>query len=53
MQVGAPHETTRRRRGGIITVVNTSILVQITVKFSLQQALKAHRGSRDIALLFL
>jgi len=29
------------------------ILCQVKVKFTLQQATKAHRGSRDIALLFL
>jgi hypothetical protein len=29
------------------------IKVKVKVKFSLEQAMKAHRGSRGIALLFL
>ena len=29
------------------------VKVKVKVKFTLEQAMKAHRGSRDIALLFL
>jgi hypothetical protein len=30
-----------------------SLLIKVKVKFSLEQAMKAQRGSRGIALLFL
>jgi hypothetical protein len=31
----------------------SNVKVKVTVKFSLEQAMKAQRGSRGIALLFL
>ena len=30
-----------------------SVIIKVTVKFSLEQVIKAQRGSRGIALLFL
>ena len=32
---------------------NVEMMVKVKVKFTLEQATKAHRGSRGIALLFL
>jgi hypothetical protein len=37
----------------MVMTLQTNITVKVKVKFSLEQAMKAQRGSRSIALLFL
>jgi hypothetical protein len=40
-------------RQGHLFFSGTSIKLKVNVKFTLEQAMKAQRGIRDIALLFL
>jgi hypothetical protein len=45
-----PSYRKKKQKSQEITVLTT---VRVKVKFALEQAMKAKRGSRDIALLFL
>jgi hypothetical protein len=56
-QRGAEEEKNRVKQAitmyYLICVSRLHVCIQVKVKFSLEQAMKAQRGSRDIALLFL